>query len=43
MSNVPKLAALAAVIREVLVLVIERKNEPNARLWSLAGGHTRNP
>lgn len=39
MTNAPKLAALAVVIRENHVLLVKRKNEPDAGLWGFPGGH----
>ncbi|WP_367119365.1 NUDIX hydrolase [Yoonia sp.] len=35
----PKLAAIAVVIHQNRVLLVQRKNEPNARLWGFPGGH----
>lgn len=39
MTNTPKLAALAVVIRDGHVLLVKRKNEPDAGLWGFPGGH----
>jgi ADP-ribose pyrophosphatase YjhB (NUDIX family) len=39
MSQAPKLAALAVVIRADHVLLVQRKNEPDAGLWGFPGGH----
>ncbi|MEM9045496.1 MAG: NUDIX hydrolase [Pseudomonadota bacterium] len=39
MSNHPKLAALAVVIRKDQALLVKRVNEPDAGLWGLPGGH----
>ncbi|MCQ0093409.1 NUDIX domain-containing protein [Roseovarius sp. M141] len=38
-TNTPKLAALAVVMRENRVLLVKRKNEPDAGLWGFPGGH----
>lgn len=35
----PKLAALAVVIREEDLLLVRRKNEPDAGKWGFPGGH----
>lgn len=35
----PKLAALAVVIHEDQVLLVRRRNEPDAGLWGFPGGH----
>lgn len=35
----PKVAALAVVLRDDHVLLIQRKNEPDAGLWGFPGGH----
>ena len=35
----PKVAALAVVLRDNHVLLIQRKNEPDAGLWGFPGGH----
>jgi ADP-ribose pyrophosphatase YjhB (NUDIX family) len=35
----PKVAALAVVLRDNHVLLIKRKNEPDAGLWGFPGGH----
>lgn len=39
MTNAPKLAALAVMLREDHVLLVKRKNEPDAGLWGFPGGH----
>lgn len=39
MSRAPKLAALAVVIRDNDVIMVQRKNEPDAGLWGFPGGH----
>lgn len=39
MSVSPKLAALAVIVREDQVLLVRRKNEPDAGLWGFPGGH----
>lgn len=35
----PKLAAIAVVLHEDKVLLVQRRNEPNAGLWGFPGGH----
>ena len=35
----PKVAALAVILREDQVLLVKRKNEPDAGLWGFPGGH----
>ncbi|MFQ1701528.1 NUDIX hydrolase [Loktanella agnita] len=35
----PKLAAIAVVIHQGRVLLVQRKNEPDAGLWGFPGGH----
>ena len=35
----PKLAALAVIVRADQVLLVKRKNEPDAGLWGFPGGH----
>lgn len=35
----PKVAAMAVVIREDQVLLVKRRNEPDAGLWGFPGGH----
>jgi 8-oxo-dGTP diphosphatase len=35
----PKLAALAVIVRTDQVLLVKRKNEPDAGLWGFPGGH----
>lgn len=39
MTNHPKLAALAVLIRDDHVLLVKRRNEPDAGLWGFPGGH----
>ncbi|WP_299631828.1 NUDIX hydrolase [uncultured Roseobacter sp.] len=39
MTNHPKLAALSVVIRDDKVLLVKRRNEPDAGLWGFPGGH----
>lgn len=39
MVTFPKLAALAVLIRKDHVLLVKRKNEPDAGLWGFPGGH----
>ncbi|MEM7669903.1 MAG: NUDIX hydrolase [Pseudomonadota bacterium] len=39
MTDHPKLAALAIVIRDGMVLLVKRRNEPDAGLWGFPGGH----
>lgn len=39
MISAPKLAALAVVIHDGHVLLVKRKNEPDAGLWGFPGGH----
>lgn len=39
MANHPKLAALAVVIRADQVLLVKRRNEPDAGRWGFPGGH----
>ncbi|MDG1470595.1 MAG: NUDIX hydrolase [Ascidiaceihabitans sp.] len=39
MTDRPKVAALAVVLREGHVLLVKRKNEPDAGLWGFPGGH----
>lgn len=39
MLTAPKLAALAVVIRDDHVLLVRRRNEPDAGLWGFPGGH----
>ena len=36
---IPKLAAIAVVLRGDHVLLAQRKNEPDAGLWGFPGGH----
>ena len=35
----PRLAALAVVVRDGRVLLVRRRNEPDAGLWGFPGGH----
>jgi len=35
----PKLAAIAVVLHDDAVLLVRRKNEPDANLWGFPGGH----
>ncbi|WP_299151512.1 NUDIX hydrolase [uncultured Tateyamaria sp.] len=39
MTDHPKLAALAVVIWDGMVLLVKRRNEPDAGLWGFPGGH----
>ncbi|WP_044043454.1 NUDIX hydrolase [Octadecabacter antarcticus] len=39
MTGSPKLAALAVILRADQVLLVRRKNEPDAGLWGFPGGH----
>ena len=39
MSISPRLAAIAVVIRGNFVLLVRRRNEPDAGLWGFPGGH----
>lgn len=39
MTSVPKLAALAVVLRGSEVLLVKRRNPPDAGLWGFPGGH----
>ena len=39
MAQFPKPAALAVVLREGKLLLVRRKNEPDANLWGFPGGH----
>lgn len=39
MTESPKLAALAVIVRADQVLLVRRKNEPDAGLWGFPGGH----
>lgn len=39
MTNHPKLAALAVLIGGDQVLLVKRRNEPDAGLWGFPGGH----
>ena len=39
MSDVPKLGAVAVVMHNNAVLLVQRKKNPNAGLWGFPGGH----
>jgi mutator protein MutT len=39
MTTFPRLAALAVVVRGDQVLLVRRRNEPDAGLWGFPGGH----
>ena len=39
MTKAPKVAALAVTVRADKVLLVRRKNEPDAGLWGFPGGH----
>lgn len=39
LSSFPTLAAIAIVLRKDKVLLVRRKNEPDAGLWGFPGGH----
>ena len=39
MPPIPKLGALAVVVRDNHVLLVRRKNAPDAGLWGFPGGH----
>lgn len=39
MTDHPRLAALAVVLRGDHVLLVRRRNEPDAGLWGFPGGH----
>ncbi|MBU2935252.1 MULTISPECIES: NUDIX hydrolase [Pacificibacter] len=39
MIQVPKLGALAVVLRDDCALLVQRKNPPDAGTWGFAGGH----
>ncbi len=39
MTGMPKLGALAVVVRNGAVLLVRRRNAPNAGLWGFPGGH----
>ncbi|MCV3273672.1 NUDIX hydrolase [Roseobacter sinensis] len=39
MTIAPKLAALAVLLREEHVLLVQRRNPPDAGLWGFPGGH----
>lgn len=39
MTQSPKVAAMAVVIREDQVLLVKRRNEPDAGWWGFPGGH----
>jgi 8-oxo-dGTP diphosphatase len=38
-TKAPKVAALAVTVRANQVLLVKRKNEPDAGLWGFPGGH----
>ena len=38
-TEAPKVAALAVTVRADQVLLVKRKNEPDAGLWGFPGGH----
>jgi 8-oxo-dGTP diphosphatase len=38
-TKAPKVAALAVIVRADQVLLVRRKNEPDAGLWGFPGGH----
>jgi len=39
MTQYPKLAALAVLLKADQVLLVKRRNEPDAGLWGFPGGH----
>lgn len=39
MTRAPKVAALAVTVRADQVLLVRRKNDPDAGLWGFPGGH----
>ncbi|GFE49483.1 hypothetical protein So717_12360 [Roseobacter cerasinus] len=39
MITAPKLAALAVVLKDDKLLLVKRRNEPDAGLWGFPGGH----
>ena len=39
MTKAPKVAALAVIVRADQVLLVRRKNKPDAGLWGFPGGH----
>lgn len=39
MTDHPKLAALAVMVNNGQVLLVKRRNEPDAGLWGFPGGH----
>lgn len=39
MTNLPKLAALAVLVQGDQLLLVKRRNEPDAGLWGFPGGH----
>lgn len=39
--TMPKLAAVAVVLHENKVLLVKRRNNPNAGLWGFPGGHVK--
>jgi len=41
LTNFPTLAAIAIVLQGEKVLLVRRKNEPDAGLWGFPGGHVK--
>lgn len=39
MGNTPKIGALAVVVHEARVLLVQRSKQPDAGLWGFPGGH----
>ncbi|MEX0305764.1 MAG: NUDIX hydrolase [Ruegeria sp.] len=39
MSQIPRIGALAVVLHEEQVLLVQRKKQPDAGLWGFPGGH----
>lgn len=39
MTHLPKLAALAVLVQDGRVLLVKRRNPPDAGLWGFPGGH----
>ncbi len=39
MGNTPKIGALAVVVHETRVLLVQRSKQPDAGLWGFPGGH----
>lgn len=39
MTQLPKLAALAVIVKDGHVLLVKRRNDPDAGLWGFPGGH----